>query len=172
MSKSGKPILFQYTGRSMVPLNRHWERECEGRFKAGETYRLDEHHERSAKTHRHFFAAVNEAWANLPEYLCHEFPTPDHLRKYALIKSGYCDKSSMVCASKAEALRLRQFIAPMDDYAVITVRGPVLTRHTAKSQDMRSMGKEQFAASKSAVLDVIADMIGTTAEELAKAHAA
>src|SRR3546814_9642927 len=54
------------------------------------------------------------------------FATPDHLRRWALIRAGYRDERSIVCASKAEAQRLAAFIKPMDDYAVVLVSEAVV----------------------------------------------
>jgi hypothetical protein len=98
--------------------------------------------------------------------------SPEHLRKYALVKAGYHDKRSIVCSSRAEALRLASFIRPMDDFAVIGTNGPVVTVLTAKSQSMKAMGRKEFQASKDAVLNVLAEMIGTTREALERARAA
>jgi hypothetical protein len=103
---------------------------------------------------------VREAWVNLPERFAAQFPTEEHLRKYALIKAGFCDQRSIVCASKAEARRLGAFIKPLDDYAVVAVEDRLVTVFTAKSQSAAAMSKAAFQASKRAVLDVLAEMIG------------
>ena len=55
---------------------------------------------------------------------------------------------------------------------MVTVEGCIVTRYTAKSQSYRAMGKQTFEASKRAVLDVIADMLGVTADEIETARAA
>jgi hypothetical protein len=56
----------------------------------GEIITVEEVKERSAKSHRHYFAVINEAWQNLPEDLADEFPNAEALRKRALIKNGLC----------------------------------------------------------------------------------
>ena len=162
----GKPFYTQWTGHSFVPINDRWAKECIDRFEVGDTYRLDEAHERSANTHRHFFACVNEAWNNLPESVTFDHPSPDHLRKWALIMTGFRQERHFSCASKAEARRLAMFIRPMDEHAVIIPREATVTVLTAESQSMKAMGKERFAASKSAVLDYLSRLIGTTPDEL------
>ena len=118
------------------------------------------------RSHRFYFASVNEAWKNLPEDMAERYPTSDHLRKWALIKAGYRDERSIVASSKAEALRIAAFIRPMDEYAVVVVREAVVRVYTAKSQSTRAMGKAEFGASKEKVLDILSAMIGTSRDAL------
>lgn len=159
------PLRFDWTDegvmRPKVP------KLADKHFVVGMEYMLVPHEERSMRSHRYYFASINEAFKNLPEDLAERFPTPDALRKYALIKGGYRDEKTFVASSKAEALRLAAFVRPMDEYAVVTVREVVVTVYTAKSQSVRAMGKDEFRASIDSVLDVVAGMIGTTAATLA-----
>ena len=153
------PILTQWDGEAFVPAHQGWAKRADKDYVVGETYRIAPVEDRSARSHRHYFASVNEAWRNLPEGLTDQFPSADHLRRWALIKAGYRDEQSIVCSSKAEAQRVAAFIKPIDDYAVVVVREAVVIRYTAKSQSTRAMGKEEFQRSKDAVLDVLAQMI-------------
>jgi hypothetical protein len=123
---------------------------------------------RSRRSHNHFFAQVAEAWQQLPENLADEFASPEHLRKWALIKAGFRDERKFVASSPEEAQSIAAFIAPMDDYAVITVSGCVVTVYTAQSQSIPAMGGRDFQASKNAVFEVIARLIGVTTDELSK----
>jgi len=157
------PLAFQWDGEAMKP--RH-PGLADRHFVVGEIYRLAPVEERSASSHRHYFASINEAWKNLPDELAERFPSPEHLRKYALIRAGYRDERSIVAASKTEALRLAGFIRPMDDFAVVTVSNAVVTVYTARSQSVRAMGKADFQASKDAVLSHIASMIGVDSGDL------
>lgn len=166
-----KPALFQWDGEVMKPV-RPTQRLCDVQFTVGEVYSLQPIERRSAASHKHFFAAIHEAWLNLPEHLAERFETDEHLRKYALVKSGFADQQQIVCSSNAEALRLAAFIRPIDTYAVVSVEGRVVTRFTAKSQSMAAMGKEVFQRSKDAVLDYIAGLIEVQPRELAAAGAA
>jgi hypothetical protein len=130
-------------------------------FVIGEQYRLEIVHERSQASHAHYFACINSAWQSLPETMGDRFPTAEHLRKYALVQAGYRDERSIVCASRAEALRVAAFVKPMDTYAIVTTSEAVVRVFTAQSQSYRAMGKTQFAASKEAVLAIVSEMIGT-----------
>lgn len=165
------PILYQWSGEAMAPLPRFAKR-CDAELVIGEVYTLVAHEVRSQASHNAYFAAVSRAWQNLPEHLAERFPTAEHLRKYALIKTGYHDERSIVAASKAEAQRIAAFIRPLDDFAIVTVSEAVVTVYTAKSQSMRAMGKAVFQASKEAVLALLADMVGTTPDELHRRDAA
>lgn len=165
------PIPCQWTGDSFVPLPR-FRAEADKRFVVGQNYILDEIEMRSAAAHRRFFACVNEAWSSLPETAHERFPNPDSLRKYALIRTGFYDSDSIVCSSAAEARRIATFVRPRDEFVVVTVDAATVTRYWAKTQNMRAMGKDQFNASADAVLNFLAEMLGTTTDELQKAQAA
>lgn len=165
------PLPYRWDGESFTPVSPYWAREADKEFTVGEVYRLDVIEERSRASHAHFFASVTEAWRNLPERLADRFPSAEHLRKYSLIRCGYRDERSIVCASKAEAQRLAAFVKPMDDYAVVVARERVVTVWTAKSQSMRAMPKGEFQRSKDAVLDYLASLIGTSRDALTGAAA-
>lgn len=161
-------LPFLWDGSAMVPA-RGFAKRCDAEFTIGVVYNLEVVEARSAKSHAHYFAAINDAWQNLPEDQTDRFPTSEHLRKWCLIRAGFAEQRQIVAASKAEALRLSAFIKPMDTYAVVTARDAVVTVWTSESQSMRAMGKERFQASKSAVLEILALMIGTDPVELGRA---
>jgi hypothetical protein len=166
MADNNRPILCGWDGEAFFPASPFWAKAADKQFVVGEIYPIEVHQERSAKSHRHYFAAVAEAHANLPEYYLERFSSPEALRKFALIKAGYRDERSIVCASKAEAQRLAAFIRPMDDFCIVTVSEAVVVAYTAKSQSLRAMGKKDFQASKTAVLDIVSQLVGVTATEL------
>lgn len=149
----------------MAPLPR-FAGLCDKQFVVGETYRLAVTEERSRASHSHYFASIEEAWRNLPEDEAERFPTSEHLRKWALCKTGYADERSIVCASKAEAQRVAAFIKPMDDFAIVVVSEATVKVYTAKSQSLKAMGKKVFQDSKTAVLDLLSSMVGISAKEL------
>lgn len=159
------PLTFQWTGEAFQPVGR-FAKECDRYFVVGERYQLIEHADRSQASHGHYFAALSEAWSNLPEREAERHVTPEHLRKYALVKCGYADRQDFVANSKAEAMRLAAALRSVDDYAVITVSGNAVSRWTAQSQSMRAMGKKAFQDSKQAVLDYVASLVGVSSDEL------
>ncbi len=157
------PLLFHWDGEAMTPAH---PRMADRQFVVGETYPLVVHETRSRRSHDQFFAAIDDAFDNLPEDQDGRFLSPEHLRKYALIRAGYADERSLVCSSRAEALRLAAFIEAGDDYAVVTVKGATVTEYKAKSQSLKAMGKEAFQDSKQKVLDIVSAMIGVEAATL------
>ncbi len=162
-------LACKWDGEALVPLH---ARFADKHLVIGSIYTLVEQQDRSAATHRHYFAAINECWQSLPDAGAERFPTSEALRKYCLIKAGYRDERSIVCASKAEAQRVAGFIKPMDDYAIVTVSEAVVTVYTAKSQSMRAMGKKAFAESKEGVLRVLSELLGVEVGQLPQAEAA
>lgn len=157
------PIMFSWDGETMTPASQFMARLADKHFVIGEAYRLIEDHERTTKTHNHYFASIAEAWRTLPEQLAEEYPTAEHLRKKALIRAGFADERSIVCASKAEAQRVAAFIKPMDHYAIVIVSEATVRVYTAQSQSKKAMGAKTFQESKRAVLDFIDGLLGVPA---------
>lgn len=163
MSDAIPPMTFAWDGEAMRPLA---PKLADKHYVVGENYRLVPHEDRSVNSHNHFFASVADAWQNLPEHLAEQFQSSEHLRKYALIKAGYCDKRSIVSATEADANRMASFIKPLDEYAVVTVSERVVTVYTAKSQSTRAMGRAAFQDSKEKVLQIVADLVGVKTDDL------
>ncbi len=161
------PILFQWFDGAMHPLPR-FKNLAQRQYEQGKVYQLEIIEERSGAAHRRYFAAVREAWLQLPEEKSEQYPTPDHLRRWALIRTGYHDERSIACGSEAEAVKVASFIKPMDSFAVVTLRGDVVKVYTAKSQSMRAMDKETFQKSSNDVLDCLGEVIGVRRSQLEK----
>lgn len=160
------PIPFQWQGDGFTPMP-GFARRCDEVFVVGQVYRLVEQEDRSAPSHRHYHACIATAWDNLSEEQTRRFPTPEHLRKFALIRAGYATSVDIPCASRAEAVRWVAHLESQIEYAVVTATDAVVTVWRAKSQNYRSMDKKTFQASKDAVLEIVAAMIGTTPDALA-----
>lgn len=168
MPAPAAPLLYTWEGDAFRPLNR-FAAECDRRYIVGEVYRMELHEYRSDATHNHQFAWLKEAWLNLPEGIASEYPSPEHLRKRALIEAGYFDQTTTDAGSNAAAIRVAALCRGMDTFAHVVVRGSYVAVRTAKSQSVRAMGKADFQTSKTAIMDVIAAMIGTTAKQLERA---
>ena len=154
---------FRWDGSAMVPIR---PRAADRAYVIGQEYILEIVEPRSGAQHRYYFAAVAEAWRNLPEALADEYADAETLRKKALIRTGYRDERSIVCASKAEARRVAAFIEPMDRYAIVTVSEAVVRVYTARSQSVRAMGRAEFGESVEKVLAFCANIIGVSGGEL------
>ena len=160
--------LFTWDGENLIPVA---PRRADRHLVIGEKYLIETTEFRSDPTHKHQFAWLREAWASLPEQYALEpwSQSPEHLRKYALIRTGFCNCETFTCASKAEAFRWASNMRGMDEYAICQAQDTVVHRFTAKSQSYRAMGKAEFQASKTAILDFIAGLIGTDAKTLEQA---
>jgi hypothetical protein len=156
------PIWMTYEGDGFKLLPGYSQKLADKHYVIGEKYRMLNEHERSAKSHRHYFACIKDAHSNMPESMLELHPSPEALRKHALIRTGYCDQNTFVCASAAEARRMAAWLTPVDEFCIIVSARNVVTRYTAKSQSVKAMGNVVFQLSKDAVLTWIAEQIGTT----------
>lgn len=126
--------------------------------------------ERSEASHAHYFAVLGEAWSSLPEDLAADFPTAEHLRKWALIKAGYIAGShTTVCRSGAEARRWAMFSKQVDKYCIAVVQDRIVTVHQAASQSLEAMGKKAFQQSKDDVFNIVSQLLGVDVTTLGKA---
>lgn len=159
------PIFCQYDGDSFVPLARS-QRVCDKEYCIGEVYQLAPVEDRSTSTHNHEFAWLKDAWLNLPEQYAELYPSPEHLRKRALIQAGYYDEEIVDAGTNAAALRVASAFRHREEFSLVIVRGPLVVIRSAKSQSRRAMKKKEFQDSKSAIMDVISEMIGVERKTL------
>lgn len=159
------PIVTRWDGEAFRPLGRS-ARECDAALVVGRNYRLEILDERSAKSHNHQFAWLTEAWRNLPEDLLDIYPTEEHLRKKALIQAGFYRETILDVGSKAGALRVAADYRARDEFLLVIVRGSIIVIWEAKSQKRGAMLAKEFQASKTAIMAVIADLIGVEPEQL------
>lgn len=160
-----RPELFTWDGEAMVP--RH-PRRADQLFVVGETYPLIINEDRSVATHNHEFAWLREAWLNLPETLADLYPSPEHLRKRALIEAGYYDETIVDAGNNTAALRVAAVFRAREEFSLVIVRGPAVVIRTAKSQSRRAMNKKEFQESKTAIMEIIANMIGASPAALTR----
>ena len=155
-----QPITYRRTNGVLVPKQR-WL--FDRLFVESQDYELEIHEPRSTKSHAHFFAVVREAWKNLPEQYGRRFIDAEHLRKFALIKTGWAISRNVVCETVEMAHQVAAVAGQLDESAVIVVQGTVVTIATARSQKITGPGAmkaEEFQKSKQDVIDYIASLIG------------
>jgi len=136
---------------------------AEHQFRPDQFYLLEAHSERSYKRHRAYFAALHEAWWSLR---VGDFPSPEHLRKFALIKTGHYDERVLACDTAAQAERVAAFVRPLDEFSIIVRDDSLVRVWTAKSQSYKKMGRDEFNRSMDEVLDYVAGLVGVSREEL------
>lgn len=150
------PQPFTWDGEVMRPRR---PRAADREFVVGETYVLERWESRSTLSHNHEFAWLAEAWKNLPEDVAELYPTPEHLRKRALIQAGYFDETVVDVGTKAGALRVAAIMQHDDLFAHVVTRGTMVVRRIAKSQARNRMNKKDFQESKQAILEIVAAML-------------
>lgn len=166
------PISCVWQDDAFRPVSRH-HNLARAHYGEGEVVTLVPFEERSEVSHNQQFAWLQEAWQSLPEAVAPLFPTADHLRKTALIRTGWCTTTDYVCATRAEAVRWAENLRREGDaYAVFEVAGCVVRVHRARSQKRTAMNREDFQASKTAIIDWIADLLGVSPAELGRQRAA
>jgi hypothetical protein len=165
------PLVVRWTGDSFEPLP-HFRKRCDQALVIGEVYRMTAQEDRSDISHKHEFAWLKEAWKTLPDAVAELYPSPEHLRKRALITAGYYTEEVIDAGSNAAALRVAAYVRGHDEFALVIVRGPfVFVRH-AKSQSYRAMGRKEFQQSKTAIMEVVSQLLGVSTDDLQKAEAA
>lgn len=142
-------------------------------YTLGDRYPLSIVEVRSRASHDHYHACIQEAFLNLPENISARFPSPDHLRRWVLIETGWYDEKEFEFDNEKDARRLGTFIRTEDDYARINIakvadkKFKVIVRR-AKSQSYAAMEKKAFTDSKQAVLDYLETMIDVSRGTLKK----
>lgn len=168
MSRETNEVVFEWDGEAMRPLTR-FHNLVNAEFVVGERYRMEAMEVRSWLSHKHQFAWLHEAWLSLPEHIASRFRNEEQLRKHALIKGGFFDSKTFVCASRAEAERWYDVLTGDDPYCIVTVDRNVLTRFTAKSQSTKAMEKAEFQRSKDAVLNYVAGLLEADPRDVERA---
>lgn len=165
-------IRCRFSGGVLIPVGHYGAKAARELMSEGDTVLVSIDHPRSQATHRHQWAEIRDAWQHLPEsvQMMPWAATPETLRKHALIVTGYRQTETVDAGSKAAAERVAALLSrhatAAHGYAITQARGPVVTCWTPESQSMRAMGGKRFQESKTAVLDWIAQQIGTTPEQL------
>lgn len=165
------PTLFRWDAASLVMIPRY-PKLAASRFNGGEDYLLTDSEDRSDISHKHEFAWLREAWKSLPESLAEQYPTVEHLRKRALIQAGFYDETIIDAGSNAAALRVCTAIRGREDFAMVFVRGVFVIIRTAKSQSKRAMKRDEFQRSKTAIMEIVAEMLGVPVGDLPASEAA
>lgn len=163
------PTLFTWDGCVMVPRSL---KLAQSRFTVAGDYLLAEVQDRSVKSHDHEFAWLAEAWKSLPEHMADPYPTADHLRKRALVQAGFYDETITDAGSNAAALRMAATIRAREEFALVFVRGAFVIIRDPKSQARGAMDREEFQRSKTAIMEIVAEMLGVPVASIPKTEAA
>ena len=163
-SKPPTVLPFTWEGDCFVPLKR-FAAAADKQYVVGQEYILQARELRSLASHNHTFAALTDMWANLPEELTEMFPTPEHLRKHALIMTGWRNERHFAASTPEEALKFAAFLRPADEYALVTTKDNVVVEWTAKSMSYASMDRKTFQRAKDDVLGFVENLIQNRRED-------
>ena len=156
-----------WDGSHLIPI-RWSQKVADSHLVIGERYLVEIVEARSGASERHYFACIRDLWMNLPEGQDQRWPSPESLRKHALIATGFRTINQYVCQTKAEATRQAAALErEAAEYAVVSIDGNIVTVAHPMSQSRKAMGKDAFYASKEAVIAYLADVVGVTVESLA-----
>lgn len=163
------PLVYIGAGKFEATSKYHAARLGE-LYGQGEVITVEEVQERSLKSHAQFFAELNEMWKSLPESISENFANIDHMRKWALIKSGYRTETHLGgFKTNSEAVAVAAFIGKLDGFCICEVRDKTITVYQAESQSMKSMKKERFEQSKRDVLAEVAKLLHADPSQIEEA---
>ena len=154
------PTPFRFDGKVMVPLVRN------AQFETGRVYVLEAQEQRSHRADWHLRMCVQKAFDSLPEAEAKLFKSPEALRKAALIEAGYTNVRIIPLSSSDQAERVAALAQSHDVTCVVRIDGATVCVFTAKSMAHDSMGPEEAKRAKQAILEILAEMIGVSVEEL------
>lgn len=124
------------------------------------------------KTRRYFFAALRDAWNNLPNAMHEQFPNAEVLRKHALIAVGHCDVITLTVGSKVAAAEIAAAFRLKDQYCIALIKGSVVQVYTARSMARRVLLKRDFREVADKVFHWIASTTGVDPAQSHDARAA
>lgn len=148
----------------MVPHAR-FSTLCKRQFSYGEDYPLGPVEGVPSRSRGGFFAAIKDAWNNLPAE-DERFPSPEHLRKRALVGAGWATHAQYVMDTPKDAKNMAKALRARDEYAVIKCGGNVVDIWIAKSIAAGAISGQEFQVVKTKALDWAAGLARTTRAEL------
>lgn len=143
-----------------------FQKAADAQFVIGRSYKLAEVQEHSSRSQAHWHACVGECFKSLPESYGDRFLSQEAFRKWVLIQCGYRDERVIACDSRDDAVRLMVLARTMDEYAVVTRAGTVVSIWTAK--ETKRMLKKEYQEMKDKTLGFMASLIDVTPGDLAK----
>ncbi len=161
-----KPVAV-WDGEAFRPEAR-FQWQCRQDYTVGEKYQFEALPMRSIASHDHYFASIADAWLNIREDYPQKFPSPEHLRSWALVETGYCTEKITVYDTAKDARQTSAAIRARDSRVVMQVKGNVLYEWEPLSQKVLQMDAVTFQKSKTEVLDLLASMIGVRPKQLGK----
>ena len=165
MTAKESQIVCGWVNGRLIPAAR-FMKQCREAFVDGELYVVEIQHQRDWIGHKAYFGKLSQLFRNWPEQYERQFDSAEHLRAWALIRTGHRVERQYVCATKAEAVRQAAVLRSEKPYTEISVNENVVVVWEALSQHSTAMGAKAFAKSSQDVVAFLCDLVGTTEEEL------
>ncbi|MEM6546467.1 MAG: hypothetical protein AAF713_01850, partial [Pseudomonadota bacterium] len=158
----------------LIPLGGHALRQMQAAHQQGDVVEVSASKPRSRSTHNWYFAMIQNAWQNLPEWLQHEdwAKSAEHLRAYALIATGQCTTHTLLMEDNRQAAACALLLRAKAPMAVTVAEGNVVVHHEPISQSERSMSGIEFKLSAEKVIGwICAEVLDCEPAQLMEASA-
>lgn len=169
-----RPLPFIWSGGAMHPAAQ-FRQLAQRQFKEGERYVLEPHDEVSHKDRAQYFATIRDAHSNVRAEALERYPSPEHLRKWALIEAGWYEQKVQVCPDRAFAVQVAMLIRNADEYLKVVIDKVddtsgqyMIVIRKARSQKVQpgAMTREEWRQSRQDVLDILSGVIGVSRKAL------
>ena len=165
-------VVCTWHGDALKPSTKTFAKLLDEQLVIGERYIVQIEAQRNWVAHRAYMATVGELYKNWPESAERQFESRDHLRHWALIRTGHCTRSEHVCETHAEAIRLAAALRSVVPYCEIAVARNLVLRLTAQSQKSLAMGAKEFKQSCNDVIEFLCEYVGVTEQQLKERRSA
>lgn len=147
-----EPGLWRAAGR--------YDAQLSAEYPVGATVHFEPQAPRSTAAEGFWFATVDDAWGTLPDHLRSRFPEPTALRKFLLIKAGWCEAREFATDTPEAAAAVAAGLRWAEPYSIVVVKGTVVFAYVAKSQKRSAMGGKAFSAVTERALHALAELLG------------
>ena len=154
-------VRMKWLNGTLVPASRDSHAALENMLENGKNYDVNVVLPTTQKSRGHFFCSLAEAFSNLPEAVRLDIPSVEHLRKRALIHTGWAHKFVIPCSSGKGLKNLWRLMRETDEY-VVCIEKPdnVLEVYKARSMSSREMQRTEFQRCKDDVLKYAWGLVG------------
>lgn len=146
-----------------------WAARARRFYGEGVEYLMEESPTPSTKTRSHFHATLAEVFKNLPAELAEQYPSIEHLRKRALIETGFCTHTVAVLDNVGQAVRVAGFLKNgTGAFNLVVRRDATVTLYVPLSERDIAKDKARYQDMKDKVLGWAAGLIGVKVDDLKK----
>lgn len=159
---------------TLIPLDK-FQPDCRRFFVHDGIYVVEADRPEHIAANKAYHAEIRTLWSNLPETLDVHYPKPEHLRKRALIKTGYYTANYVTLETEEEARVVQSIMKPLDEFSVVIRRNNVVRVYRPRSQRLRReeddavrMDADELKQSRKDVLDFCRALVSVSAADARK----